>query len=86
MANTDKDNENAIDDDAVAAEWTAMAEDEAGDADMDATSSQPTRVLNQDEIDSLLGFDDQVDGAGKTGMNALFNSTMVSYPNFTLKG
>ena len=71
--------EGGNDDDAVAAEWAAMAEDEAGDADMDATSSQPTRVLNQDEIDSLLGFDDQDDGAGKTGMNALFNSTMVSY-------
>ena len=71
--------EDGNDDDAVAAEWAAMAEDEAGDADSEATSNQPTRVLNQDEIDSLLGFDDQNDGAGKTGMNALFNSTMVSY-------
>ena len=66
-------------DDAVAAEWAAMAENEADDVGTDATSSQPTRVLNQDEIDSLLGFDDQDDGAAKTGMNALFNSTMVSY-------
>ena len=71
--------EDGNNDDAVAAEWAAMAEDEAGDAGMEENNSQPTRVLNQDEIDSLLGFDDQDDGAGKTGMNALFNSTMVSY-------
>ncbi len=117
MADTDTDNEAAaddVDDDAVAAEWEAMAEGGEGDAgdsgegDGDATNSeddataaeweamaeaeapaadtpetgggaQPTRVLNQDEIDSLLGFDDQDDGSGKSGMNALFNSTMVSY-------
>ena len=105
MADTDTDKETAADDDAVAAEWAAMAEGDGGDGgdggDDDAVAAewaamaegdgdeagdapgtdggQPTRVLNQDEIDSLLGFDDQDDGAGKSGMNALFNSTMVSY-------
>ena len=108
MADTDTDNETEVDDDAVAAEWAAMAEggdggDGGGASDEDAVaaewaamaendgdgdgesddsggvSSQPTRVLNQNEIDSLLGFDEQVDSAGKTGMDALFNSTMVSY-------
>ena len=68
-------------DDATAAEWEAMAEAEAPAADTPETGggALPTRVLNQDEIDSLLGFDDQDDGSGKSGMNALFNSTMVSY-------
>ena len=68
-------------DDAVAAEWEAMAEDAASSEDdtVGATGGAPTRVLNQDEIDSLLGFDDNVDGGAKTGMDALFNSTMVSY-------
>ncbi len=79
MADTDTDTQ-AVDDEAVAAEWEAMAIGEAvGDEGEDNTGSQPTRVLNQDEIDSLLGFDDQDDGAGQSGMSALFNSTMVSY-------
>ena len=68
-------------DDAVAAEWEAMAEDAASSEDdtAEATGGAPTRVLNQDEIDSLLGFDDNDGGGAKTGMDALFNSTMVSY-------
>src|SRR4051812_13688551 len=40
----------------------------------------PTRVLNQDEIDSLLGFDD---GGGSmsdgSGIAAIVNSALVSY-------
>lgn len=38
-----------------------------------------TRILNQEEIDSLLGFDDD-DGGGETsGVMALINSAMVNY-------
>ncbi len=38
------------------------------------------RVLNQDEIDSLLGFDDDAVGGGETsGVMALINSAMVNY-------
>ena len=114
---TDNQNENEVDQDAMAAEWAAMAEgggdDAPGDAsaggsdggagdqdamaaewaaiadgdgdslpgdDMAAAGGQPTRVLNQDEIDSLLGFDDNAgDGDGRRGISALFNNTMVSY-------
>ncbi len=81
MSEGDGDEAGNGDDDAVAAEWAAMAEDDAAsEGDAPGTDGgQPTRVLNQDEIDSLLGFDGQDDSAGKSGMNALFNSTMVSY-------
>ena len=45
------------DDDKLAAEWEAS--EGGGDADDEESSGDPTsRVLNQDEIDSLLGFAD----------------------------
>jgi flagellar motor switch protein FliM len=38
------------------------------------------RILNQDEIDSLLGFDLSDDeGAERTGIRAIINSALVSY-------
>ena len=38
------------------------------------------RILNQDEIDSLLGFDLSDDEAGeRTGIRAIINSALVSY-------
>lgn len=40
----------------------------------------PERVLNQDEIDSLLGFDlGEDDGADRSGIRAIINSALVSY-------
>lgn len=59
--------------DEMGAEWAAMLENEgeAGAAD---------RVLNQDEIDSLLGFDPNAGGGAElTGVQALINSALVSY-------
>jgi len=39
-----------------------------------------TRILNQDEIDSLLGFDASVeDDSDKAGIRAIINSALVSY-------
>ncbi len=39
-----------------------------------------TRVLNQDEIDSLLGFDDGQGSTGDgSGIAAIVNSALVSY-------
>ena len=92
------------DDDALAAEWEAMAggDDEGGDdggedmaaewesmlgdddeddaADEPAVSSGPSaRVLNQDEIDSLLGFDDGSGAGDQSGIQAIINSSMVAY-------
>ncbi len=69
------------DQDDLAAEWEAMMSG-GGDAAA-ATSStgrESTRVLNQDEIDSLLGFDDEHDeGSDRTGIQAILNSALVSY-------
>lgn len=63
-------------DDAMAAEWAAMIE--GGDSDEDSGGSD--RVLNQDEIDNLLGFDPNAGGNVElTGVQALINSALVSY-------
>ena len=66
--------------DSMAAEWEAMLggddEDELGGFGADSS----TRVLNQDEIDSLLGFDEADDkGMDRAGIQAILNSALVSY-------
>ncbi len=83
--------EEEIDDDAVAAEWEAMAAgdmEEAdgsdltleGDDDMAAAMAGTDRVLDQTEIDSLLGFDGEDDDVGtKSGIQALISSGLVAY-------
>ena len=49
-----------------------------GEADMGAVLSE--RVLNQDEIDSLLGFDmGDGDDSERSGIRAIINSALVSY-------
>ena len=49
-----------------------------GISDMDDDDSQP--VLNQDEIDSLLGFDSDLEGMDdSSGVMALINSALVNY-------
>jgi flagellar motor switch protein FliM len=54
-----------------AATWDAQTE--GGDA-------QPARVLNQAEIDSLLGFDDGPgDGETRSGIQRIISSGLVSY-------
>jgi flagellar motor switch protein FliM len=58
----------------LAAEWGAMAGDEDG-----GSSAAPARVLNQDEIDSLLGFDNGAAGGDESGVMALINSALVNY-------
>jgi len=69
--------------DAMAAEWEAMLGG-AGDDDDDGFGGmgggESTRVLNQDEIDSLLGFDEAGDeGSDRAGIQAILNSALVSY-------
>ncbi|WP_137152407.1 flagellar motor switch protein FliM [Devosia sp. FKR38] len=57
------------------AEWAAMLEGTS-----DGAEGGPDRVLNQDEIDSLLGFDASVgSNVELTGVQALINSALVSY-------
>jgi flagellar motor switch protein FliM len=79
----------ADDADAMAAEWEAMLGDGGGGESgggggggggSSSSGRESTRVLNQDEIDSLLGFDDSEDEhSDKTGIQAILNSALVSY-------
>lgn len=58
----------------MSAEWAAMLEADGADG------ASADRVLNQDEIDSLLGFDPNAGGVAElTGVQALINSALVSY-------
>jgi flagellar motor switch protein FliM len=67
-------------DDAAAAEWANML-----DENTEQSSGATERVLNQDEIDSLLGFDAGGDSGGeKTGIQAIVNSALVSYERLPL--
>ncbi len=69
---------NMSEEEKMAAEWAAMDSGggDAGGGGGDATA----RVLNQDEIDSLLGFDAGGGGGdGTSGMQAIINSALVSY-------
>lgn len=60
----------------LASEWEAMA----GDDNDSAASGGAGRVLNQDEIDSLLGFDgDDSNSDDRNGIKAMINSALVSY-------
>ncbi|HST74324.1 MAG TPA: flagellar motor switch protein FliM [Acetobacteraceae bacterium] len=60
-------------DEDLAAAWGAAAESEDEGA-------QSARVLNQAEIDSLLGFDDgPSSGENRTGMQKIISSGLVSY-------
>ena len=64
-------------DDELAAAWGAAAEAEGGEGGAEA---QPARVLNQAEIDSLLGFDEgPAGGEHRTGMQRIISSGLVSY-------
>ncbi|MEZ5826069.1 MAG: flagellar motor switch protein FliM [Geminicoccaceae bacterium] len=100
MAGGDDDEDEAVDQDAMAAEWAAAAGGEEGDDDELASSwaaelgsddlgaangdvaavEEPTgRELNQNEIDSLLGFDDETATTERSGILAIINSNDISY-------
>ena len=84
------------DDDDLAADWgAALAEQgvagademaaslgamDDADFDLDQATRGGDRILNQEEIDNLLGFDlDQQISGDQSGIRALINSAMVSY-------
>ncbi len=75
-----QDAEGEVDQDALLAEWDSMADD---DGDADGSDGEPTnsaRVLDQSEIDSLLGVDSSSeDGSEQSGIQAILNSALVSY-------
>ncbi len=65
------------DGDPIASDWAAMLETDGAKGKEEAGGD---RVLNQDEIDSLLGFDAHTASAVElTGVQALINSALVSY-------
>ena len=71
--------EDSGDGDDLAAEWDSMVSD-GDDTEGEGTGREATRVLNQDEIDSLLGSDKVGDDGGEsTGIQAILSSALVSY-------
>ncbi|GIX17118.1 MAG: flagellar motor switch protein FliM [Rhodothalassiaceae bacterium] len=99
MADEPEEKKEMTDEEAMAAEWAAMAgadlddEDGGGEAADETSSSAeeegedlgefgarvPGRVLDQEEIDSLLGFDSGGDEGEVQGIQALINSGLVTY-------
>ncbi|WP_233205162.1 flagellar motor switch protein FliM [Alkalicaulis satelles] len=66
--------------DALASEWEAMVGDDAQTFLPTQGGQAQERILNQDEIDSLLGFSVSDDEAGeRSGIRAIINSALVSY-------
>ncbi len=76
MSETDV-KEKEVDQDAMAAEMEAMAA--GGDIDGGGGDDATERILNQNEIDSLLGFDDEDGGDPNSGVMALVNNALVNY-------
>jgi len=61
----------------MAADWEAMVD---GSDDSAESAGTAGRVLNQDEIDSLLGFDgEDAESENLSGIKAMVNSALVSY-------
>jgi flagellar motor switch protein FliM len=67
------------------AEWEAAAGDDAGKAaaggaaDAAPKPADDGRILDQTEIDSLLGFDGDAGKGSRTGLMELINSALVNY-------
>ena len=78
MADDDDWDEDGDADD-MAAQWAAMLDDEDEDEN-EAQQKGADRVLSQDEIDNLLGFNADLGHDGETsGVRAIINSALVSY-------
>lgn len=83
----DGDTKEMSEEERMAAEWAAMAEKDGAPADpaddpMAAAMAEEggsTRVLSQNEIDSLLGFDTANTAQENSGVMALINSALVNY-------
>lgn len=64
--------------DDMAAQWAAMIDD--SEPELENASRGADRILNQEEIDNLLGFNiEDTIAADQSGIRALINSAMVSY-------
>ncbi|MCB1472444.1 MAG: flagellar motor switch protein FliM [Rhodobiaceae bacterium] len=75
-ADVDEDDAN-VDQEGMASAWESMIDDPAKASD---SSKGAERVLNQDEIDNLLGFNvDELSRDERQGIRAIINSALVSY-------
>jgi flagellar motor switch protein FliM len=59
----------------AAAEWAGLEGRESGGEE----AGTPARILNQSEIDSLLGFDEAGGEGDSSGIRAIIDSALVSY-------
>lgn len=68
-------------DEDMAAQWAAMIGDDSEEEEATpADKGGAERILSQDEIDSLLGFDpNEAALSDQTGIRAIINSALVSY-------
>ncbi|TVR82999.1 MAG: flagellar motor switch protein FliM [Rhodospirillales bacterium] len=70
----------AGDGDNLASEWEAMLDGGGGEPGEQGEAGGSTRVLNQDEIDSLLGVSaSEQDTGPRSGLQAILNSALISY-------
>lgn len=70
----------AENDDDFASAWASSLADESGGSSAVAAAPESTRILNQAEIDSLLGFDNgRPDDVDADGMQRIISSGLVSY-------
>lgn len=77
MAEEEQGAQGGVDDAAAAAEWAAMLDNE--DAGEEAATVDE-RVLNQDEIDLLLGFDSGGDASDNpNGIEAILGKALMAY-------
>ncbi len=78
-----EENQEPIDDAAAAAEWAAMLDTEGAEGDAAPGEAQSfetnERVLNQDEIDLLLGFDSAGKKEDKNGIEAILGKALMAY-------
>lgn len=77
------------------AEWEAMAADDSADGSADAVDAAEEstqapkideRILDQDEIDSLLGVDEDYEKLKNSGIRQLVNSSVISYEKLPMLG
>jgi flagellar motor switch protein FliM len=70
----------AVGEEAAAAQWAAMVDDGSGGGQFNQGKGGAERILNQEEIDSLLGFSlADVNINDNSGIRAIIDSAMVSY-------
>src|SRR5690554_5032447 len=63
-------------------EWMNMASGEGEDAEAEAPVDD--KILDQNEIDSLLGVDDGDDNSQAGGVRVLVNNSIISYERLPL--